>query len=50
MDEVALFATLIVLHGGQVKAQGVAQTLCEEHQVTDVGQLYRKLTSSMELV
>ncbi|MBJ2138173.1 ATP-binding cassette domain-containing protein [Paraglaciecola chathamensis] len=48
MDEVISADNLIVLHAGQVKAQGISHKLCAHYQVGSVAELYRQLTANME--
>jgi ABC-2 type transport system ATP-binding protein len=50
IDEISEEDQLIIINEGKIKAQGVSGHLCKEHQVIDVYQLYRTLTSNMELI
>lgn len=50
MDEISEDDHLLIINDGKIQAQGVSGTLCKEHQVADVYQLYRTLTASEELI
>ncbi|HAS63112.1 MAG TPA: ABC transporter ATP-binding protein, partial [Vibrio sp.] len=50
MDEVQSGDQLILLDKGEVKAQGKAGDLCQQHDTDDVYQLYRKLTKTVEIM
>jgi len=50
MDEVQSGDQLILLDKGEVKAQGKAGNLCQQHDTDDVYQLYRKLTQTVEIM
>lgn len=50
IDEIAADDQLIIINEGKIKAQGFSDELCLQYQADDVYQLYRKLTSNVELV
>ena len=50
IDEIRPSDSLVVIHSGKIKAQGVTELLCRENQVDTVSQLYRKLTGSTEAI
>ncbi|WP_158769655.1 ABC transporter ATP-binding protein [Paraglaciecola sp. L1A13] len=50
IDEIRPSDSLVVIHSGKIKAQGVTEPLCQENQVDTVSQLYRKLTGSTEAI
>ena len=50
IDEIADDDQLIIINEGKIQAQGVSGDLCKKHQATDVYQLYRTLTSNVELI
>ncbi|RJX75610.1 ATP-binding cassette domain-containing protein [Vibrio sinensis] len=50
MDEVAKDDALILLDKGQIRAVGRSEQLCEQNGVSDVFQLYHKLTKNPEIM
>lgn len=50
IDEISGDDQVIIINDGKIKAQGVSGHLCKEYESADVYQLYRTLTSNVELV
>ena len=50
IDEISADDQLIIINEGNIKAQGLSGELCQQYQADDVYQLYRTLTSNVELV
>lgn len=50
IDEIAQSDQLILLNDGKIAAQGVSGELCQAHNVDDIYQLYRQLTTNVELI
>lgn len=50
IDEIAESDQLILINEGKITAQGLSRELCNTHNVDDIYQLYRRLTTSTELI
>lgn len=50
IDEISADDQLILIDAGKIQAQGISGELCKTHNVADVYQLYRKLTTNVEII
>ena len=50
IDEISADDQLIIIDEGKIQTQGVSGELCKKHNVADVYQLYRTLTSNVEIL
>lgn len=50
IDEISADDQLIIINEGKITAKGLSGDLCKQYQSDDVYQLYRRLTSNVELV
>ncbi|MCI2282807.1 ATP-binding cassette domain-containing protein [Colwellia sp. MSW7] len=50
IDEISEEDQLIIINEGKIQAQGTSGQLCKTHKVADVYQLYRTLTTSVEII